>query len=266
MGSNSSELAPSSTRECSPTTGSNISVESDRFDLSTLIETLPDKTFLLPHVIVSVALETDQTLDMKSFEEWVKQFPALAKYAKIQGVYKGYSTLVLLAVPVVIWNLLPEDPACNFVGYVRTDNLLDREPRKDQGSAPEDIKVATQLSFSEKSPPVDDATGNSLHSVPLPSQLQQQTTHKHLPSTYSLIASALKELALPVKEFAFIVVDENGDSKEFTSPSLTPYHQQVFSNKFRRDFFRSVLRNSDPDPYDSEAYANSGMYLLPSEH
>jgi hypothetical protein len=127
---NSSELGPSSTGECSPTTSSNIPVESDRFDLSTLTETLPDKTFLLPHVIVSVVLETDQTLDMKSFEAWVKQFPALAKYAKIQGVYKGYSTLVLLAVPVAVWNLLPEDPACKFEGYVRTDNLLDRELQK----------------------------------------------------------------------------------------------------------------------------------------
>jgi hypothetical protein len=260
-----SELTPSCEGEDYPTTSSNISVESDRFDLSSLIETLPDKTFVLPHVIISVALETDQTLDMKSFEAWVKEFPALAKYAKVQGVYKGYSTLVLLAVPVVVWNFLPEDPACNFVGYVRTDNLLDRELEKNQLSSHEENKVATQLNFGENPHPIDDAKGNSLHPVPLPSQLQQQNTEKSLPSAYSLIASALKELALPVKEFAFIVVDENGNSKEFTSPSLKPYHQQVFSNKFRRDFFRSVLRNSDPDPYDSESYANSGMYLVHPE-
>jgi hypothetical protein len=264
-GPNSSRLAPSREGEYSCTTSSNVSAECDRFDLSALIDTLPDKTFILPHVIISVALETDQTLDMKSFEAWVREFPALAKYAKIQGVYKGYPTLVLLAVPVVIWNLLPEDPACNFVGYVRTDNLLDHELQQTQGSAQVENKVATQLHFGENPPPIDDATGNSLYLVPLPSQLQQRTIHKNLPSTYSLIASALNELTLPVKEFAFIIVDENGDSKEFTSSSLIPYHQRVFSNNFRRDFFYSVLRSSNPDPYDSETYANSGMYLVPSE-
>jgi hypothetical protein len=139
--------------------------------------------------------------------------------------------------------------------------------KKNQGAAPEENKVATKLNFGAKSPPIDDATGNSFHPVPLPSQFQQRTaTYTNLPSTYPSIASALKELTVPVKEFAFIIVDENGDSKEFTSPSITPCHQQIFSYKFRRDFFSSILRNSDPDPYDSEIYPNLGMYLLPSEH
>ena len=61
---------------------------------------------------------------MRAFAQWLRQFPALAQYAKIQGVYRGYSTLVLAALPVVIWNLLPENPAYNFVGYARSDNLM----------------------------------------------------------------------------------------------------------------------------------------------
>lgn len=42
----------------------------DQFDLASLLATLPDqeKTFALPHVIISVGLEGDQTLDMKGFE------------------------------------------------------------------------------------------------------------------------------------------------------------------------------------------------------
>ncbi|KAH6708870.1 hypothetical protein BKA61DRAFT_490795 [Leptodontidium sp. MPI-SDFR-AT-0119] len=96
----------------------------DKFDLSSLVAALPDSTFALPHVIMSVALETDQKLDMHTFEQWMKDFPALARYAKIQGVYQSYSTLVLLFVPVAVWNMLPENSACNFVGYTKSDNLL----------------------------------------------------------------------------------------------------------------------------------------------
>jgi len=266
-GPTSSGLASSREREDSPTTCSNISVESDLFDLSALIDTLPDKTFLLPHVIISVALETDQALDMKSFEAWVKQFPALATYAKIQGVYKGYSTLVLLALPIVIWNLLPEDPACNFVGYVRTDNLLDRDLQRHNKSTLEENQVVTQLKFSERVPPIDATTWKSLYPVSLLSSLQQRTTHHRLPPTSASIQSALKEqLDLDVKDFALILIEENGNQQEFTSHSLAPYHHRVFSENFQEGFRRSLRESmrdgSSRDPYDSEAYANSGVYHL----
>lgn len=97
--------------------------ESSPINPSSFIATGPDNNFILPHVIMSIALESDQHLDVRAFARWLRQFPALAQYAKIQGVYRGYSTLVLAALPVVIWNLLPENPAYNFVGYARSDNL-----------------------------------------------------------------------------------------------------------------------------------------------
>ena len=97
------------------------------FDLSSYLATLPDNNFALPHVIMSIALDSDQELDSNAFCHWMKTFPALAKYSKIQGIYRGYSTLILTSIPVFIWNLLPENPAYNFVGYTRSDNLLSAE-------------------------------------------------------------------------------------------------------------------------------------------
>jgi hypothetical protein len=102
--------------------------ENTEIDSSAFIAAGPDNNFVLPHVIISIALETDQDLDVRAFAQWLRQFPALAQYAKIQGVYRGYSTLVLAALPVVIWNLLPENPAYNFVGYARSDNLMHSKP------------------------------------------------------------------------------------------------------------------------------------------
>jgi len=96
----------------------------DVFDTKSLRDTLPDKIFVLPHVILCISLEADQMLDVKSFDQWLKQLPAHAQYAKIQGIYHGYSTLVLLALPVVLWNMLPDTLYCNFVSYTKSVNLL----------------------------------------------------------------------------------------------------------------------------------------------
>ena len=76
-----------------------------------------------PHVLLTIALEEEQVYDVASCARWLKQFPLLAKYVSVEGVYKSYSTLMLLSVPVVLWDLLPDHPAAQFVGYVRSQNL-----------------------------------------------------------------------------------------------------------------------------------------------
>lgn len=83
----------------------------------------PNGDYKVLHVLISIALEGDQgTLDAASCRRWLGDFPALVKYATVEGVYKGYSTLVTMSVPVMIWDLLPEHPACSFVGYVVSPN------------------------------------------------------------------------------------------------------------------------------------------------
>lgn len=78
----------------------------------------------VPHVMISVALEGNQALDFNAWEKWLADFPAAAKYLKVQGAFKSHSTLLLLSLPVGIWNLLPENLACNFVGFIRSNNLV----------------------------------------------------------------------------------------------------------------------------------------------
>ncbi|KAK0748567.1 hypothetical protein B0T21DRAFT_277822 [Apiosordaria backusii] len=86
-----------------------------------------------PHVMISLALEDDQKLDLNAWEEWLAGFPALAKFVKVQGVFKSHSTLLLLSLPVMVWDFLPDDPACSFVAFIRSNNLL-RAPKE---SSPE---------------------------------------------------------------------------------------------------------------------------------
>ncbi|PVH68756.1 hypothetical protein DL98DRAFT_629298, partial [Cadophora sp. DSE1049] len=77
-----------------------------------------------PHVLLSVALEKDQDiLHPEQFHRWLARIPAFVKYVKVEGCFKSYSTLVLMSLPVAIWNLLPDDPACCFIGYVTSRNF-----------------------------------------------------------------------------------------------------------------------------------------------
>ncbi|KAH7152895.1 hypothetical protein EDB81DRAFT_841280 [Dactylonectria macrodidyma] len=89
-----------------------------------------------PHVLLTVALEEDQVLDAASCARWLKQFPLLAKFVSVEGVYHSYSTLLLLSVPVVLWDLVPDHPATQFVGYVRSRNLVPREEPQKEATTP----------------------------------------------------------------------------------------------------------------------------------
>jgi hypothetical protein len=81
-----------------------------------------------PHVLISVSLEEDQAdLSVDSWRKWLSSVPALAKYVTVQGIYKSYSTLLILSLPVMIWDMLPEDDACCFISYVTSNNMMEHE-------------------------------------------------------------------------------------------------------------------------------------------
>ncbi|KAF4982028.1 hypothetical protein FZEAL_2278 [Fusarium zealandicum] len=89
-----------------------------------------------PHVLLTVALEENQVLDAASCARWLKEFPLLAKYVSVEAVYCSYSTLILLSVPVVLWDLLPDHPATQFVGYVKSRNLLSTDETREWAATP----------------------------------------------------------------------------------------------------------------------------------
>ncbi|KAG5961945.1 hypothetical protein E4U57_007350 [Claviceps arundinis] len=85
-----------------------------------------------PHVMISLALEDDQQLDINAWERWLTAFPSMAKYVKVQGVFRSHSTLMLVSLPVMVWNLLPEDPAMSFVAFIRSNNLATQSKQMPQ--------------------------------------------------------------------------------------------------------------------------------------
>ncbi|KAI1429275.1 hypothetical protein F5Y12DRAFT_710181 [Xylaria sp. FL1777] len=87
----------------------------------------------VPHVMVSLALEDDQNLNIEDWERWLASLPALAKYVQVQGVFKSHSTLLLLSLPVMIWDLLPDHHACSFIAFIRSNNLVAQKQGHGQG-------------------------------------------------------------------------------------------------------------------------------------
>jgi hypothetical protein len=91
--------------------------------LSSIPSVTPSVRF--PHVLISLALEESQPdLDVKKTARWLESIPLLAKWAKVEGVYQSYSTLLILSVPVPVWNMLPDNPACLSTGYATSPNLV----------------------------------------------------------------------------------------------------------------------------------------------
>lgn len=88
------------------------------------INQIQDDEYEVPRVIISLTLEKHQKLSSDSCQKWIASCPTLFKYAKVEAVYNSFSALVLLSIPVFIWNLLPENVACSFVGYVTSSNFL----------------------------------------------------------------------------------------------------------------------------------------------
>lgn len=104
----------------------------------------PEPTEDVPHVMISLALEDNQSLDINAWESWLAAFPAIAKYVKVQGVFKSHSTLMLLSLPVMVWDLLPENLATNFIAFIRSNNMA--VPKE---GAPYSFEAEIQMPSSE---------------------------------------------------------------------------------------------------------------------
>ena len=77
-----------------------------------------------PKVLISVALEEDQLLQTNEWLEWLESVPAFAKAVHVEGIYKADSSLLLLVLPVEVWDMLEENKAVQFLAFVNSRNLL----------------------------------------------------------------------------------------------------------------------------------------------
>src|SRR6266536_3318447 len=128
------EQAESSQRLSQSSPEASFANESRDITTSTAPTTISDssKCDKEPRVLLTVRLEDDGFLDdiqedggkrVQEWCDWLKAIPEGAKHISIQGVYKSFSTLVIISMPCALWNTLPDNSAYSFVGFVTSDNL-----------------------------------------------------------------------------------------------------------------------------------------------
>lgn len=76
-----------------------------------------------PQILLAIRLEKTE-LNIQAWRDWLRNLPAEGKDIKIDGIYQSFSTLLLLRMPVAVWNLLSDNPVYSFVGFVTSDNMV----------------------------------------------------------------------------------------------------------------------------------------------
>ncbi|KAH7369692.1 hypothetical protein BKA65DRAFT_470949 [Rhexocercosporidium sp. MPI-PUGE-AT-0058] len=107
-----------------------------------------------PEVLISVRLEDDYLADDDDSENERRQQPW--REVKIHGAYRSYSTLLLLSMPVALWNILPAHAAYSFIGFVNSGNLApqsNKVPEKVTVTDSVEFSAASKQSTSEQAPP-----------------------------------------------------------------------------------------------------------------
>ena len=87
-----------------------------------------------PQALLTINLEDDQYLNRTDFEEWYRQFPARISSIKVYGVFKSDSTLLVISMPIMLWDSLRDDPAYRFIMFIKSENFLDSLQRSKEGS------------------------------------------------------------------------------------------------------------------------------------
>jgi hypothetical protein len=81
-----------------------------------------DEEIEYPQVLLAIRLDKHE-LDLEAWKECLlRQLPTEAKDIKIEGIYSSFSTLLLLRLPVAVWDLLPANLAYSFIGFVTSEN------------------------------------------------------------------------------------------------------------------------------------------------
>lgn len=80
-------------------------------------------TFDEPRVLVCTTFVGEASPDMSSFNQWLRNTPDLATKIVVEGMFLGPPTMLLISMPVAVWNVVQHDKVCCFLGYISSKNL-----------------------------------------------------------------------------------------------------------------------------------------------
>ncbi|KAI9785422.1 MAG: hypothetical protein M1816_000437 [Peltula sp. TS41687] len=75
-------------------------------------------------VTISIQFKSGQLDNPGDFAHWLRDIPLLAESVDLISMQQSHSMIVIFALPVAVWDLLPDNPACSFIGFTTSANLL----------------------------------------------------------------------------------------------------------------------------------------------
>ncbi|KAL0466751.1 hypothetical protein QR685DRAFT_87048 [Neurospora intermedia] len=75
-------------------------------------------------VLVCTTFVGDASADMGFFHQWLHNLPSVASKITVEGMFLGPPTMLLISMPLSIWNIVQHDKVCCFLGYISSHNMI----------------------------------------------------------------------------------------------------------------------------------------------
>ena len=118
-------------------------------------------------VLLAVSVAQNTEFIVTDWTNWLNTHQAPAEIlnidVRIESAYKSHSTLIILSVPTLAWSRMVDRDAYNFIGFVRSENLLRKsevqdldatkvnQPQKQPG--PQNLDIDESV-YSKRSSPI----------------------------------------------------------------------------------------------------------------
>lgn len=85
--------------------------------------TVVDLTFDEPRVLVCTTFVGEASPDMVFFNQWLSNTPSAASNITVEGMFLGPPTMLLISMPLAIWNVVQHDKVCCYLGSINSHNM-----------------------------------------------------------------------------------------------------------------------------------------------
>lgn len=83
-----------------------------------------DLIFEEVRALISIGFNGEPSHEMASFKHWLNSTPASAAKVTVEGMFQGPPTLMLISMPIAVYNAIARDGMCVLVGYIKSHNML----------------------------------------------------------------------------------------------------------------------------------------------
>lgn len=82
-----------------------------------------DVTFEEMRALVCTTFVGEPSPDMASFKNWLNNAPAMQQKIAVEGMFHGPPTILLISMPIAVWNVVAVERTCLFLGYISSHNM-----------------------------------------------------------------------------------------------------------------------------------------------